>query len=160
MKKFYLTMVLILAVSTIFSFDLSAMLGLELGGKNRPFIGARVGTLEGGLSIALEAYYAMSSFSELGSLNPSEVKFLELTPYLYMALPLSNMLLYIGAGPIIFLDLVNFGFTPYSLELFHAKLGLKFGNEVFFFAESMTTFTLSFQTFGIFALTAGAGLSF
>uniref|UniRef100_A0A7C4W1Y8 Uncharacterized protein n=1 Tax=Fervidobacterium thailandense TaxID=1008305 RepID=A0A7C4W1Y8_9BACT len=160
MKKFYLTLVLILAICTTFGLDLSAMLGLELGGKNRPFLGARVGTLEGGLSVALEAYYAMSSFSELGNINPSEVKFLELTPYLYMALPLSTMLLYAGAGPIIFLDLVNFGFAPYSFELLHAKLGLKFGKEVFFFAETMTTFTLSFQTFGIFALTAGAGLSF
>lgn len=142
------------------SFELSVLGGMELGGRNRPFIGARVGTLSGGISLMLEGYYPISNFEEIENINIGEIRFIEFDPYLYLALPLFTNLIYVGIAPIIIVDLDNFDFSLYSMELFHVKAGLRFGQGIVFFIEGMTTMTTSFQSLGIYAVSAGIGIGF
>ncbi|MEN3042471.1 MAG: hypothetical protein ABDH59_04110 [Fervidobacterium sp.] len=159
MKK-VLALSLTLAVVIGMSFELSVLGGIELGGRNRPYIGARIGTLSSGISLMLESYYPLGSFQDVEEINIGEINFLELDPYIYLAFPLFTNLIYVGVAPIIIFDVQNLNFLLYSMELFHVKAGFRFGQGIVFFIEGMTTLTTSFQTLGIYAISAGIGIGF
>jgi len=160
MKKILVLSFLILGFVLAMSFELSVLGGMELSGKNRPYIGARVGTLSAGISLMLEAYYPLSTFEQIQELDFTQIQFVELDPYLYIGIPIGTTLIYAGTAPIIIFDIVKTDFAIYSYELFHAKVGLRFGSGIVFFIEGMTTLTTSFQTLGIYAVTAGIGIGF
>ncbi len=159
MKKFVVTGVLLLAITLAFSFEISALGGLEIGGKNRPFLGVRIGTLSGGISLMLEAYYPLSDIQEIEEIEVGEIQFLEIDPYLYLGIPIFNTLFYAGAAPIFVYDVVNSGFTFYP-DLFHVKAGARFGQGIVLFVEGLGTMTTSFQFLDIFAVSAGIGIGF
>lgn len=160
MRKFVLIFLLIILASVSLGFEISVLGGMELNGKGRPYIGARVGTLSGGISLMLEAYYPLSSLEDVQNINVDQVRFLEIDPYLYIGLPISTTLIYVGAAPITIFDVVNTQFMLYSTEVFHVKAGLRSGQGIVFFVEGMTTLTTSFETLGIYAVSAGIGIGF
>ncbi|MEM2145637.1 MAG: hypothetical protein QW279_09765 [Candidatus Jordarchaeaceae archaeon] len=160
MKRFFVLFALILLFSVAFSFGLSAFGGTELGGRSRAFVGVRVGSVESGISFAPEICYPLSSFSDINSIDTSNIQFLELDPYIFLGIPLGNFLLYAGVAPIVILDTTNFGIALYSTEMFHAKVGAKIGGGFFLYFEGLTTLTTSFATLGVFAVLLGAGISF
>jgi len=160
MKRIIPIFLVIFLVSVSFGFEISALGGMKLSGKNRPYIGARIGTLSGGVSLMLEAYYPLSSFEDVQNVNIAQVRFLEIDPYLYLGLPISSTLIYVGVAPIVIFDIANVSFALYSLELFHAKAGIRFGQGIVFFVEGLTTLTTSFETLGIYAVSAGLGIGF
>ncbi|MGB9614584.1 MAG: hypothetical protein ACP5KD_02590 [Fervidobacterium sp.] len=160
MKKAWVISFLVLSITLALSFEFSMLGGLEVGGKNRPFIGARIGTLSGGISLMVEAYYPLPSFEHLQNLNIEEIQFVELDPYLYLAIPLGPTLIYAGASPIVIFDISNTQFSLYSEDLFHLKVGLRSGVGIVFFVEGMTTMTFSFRSLGVYAISAGIGIGF
>lgn len=121
MKKMLVFSFLVLGFVLAMSFEISILGGMELSGKNRPYIGARVGTLSAGISLMLEAYYPLSTFKQLQELDFIKLQFVELAPYLYISIPIGTTLIYAGAAPIIIFDIVNTDFAIYSYELFLCK---------------------------------------
>lgn len=159
MRRLFMIIFVLISIVGI-SFEFSVLGGMELGGRNRPFIGTRAGTLSGGLSVMFEVYYPLSSIEEIEGINIEEIRFIEFDPYLYLAIPFFSNLIYVGVAPIIIVDIDNLEFTIYSTEVFHAKAGLRFGQGIVFFIEGMTTVTTSLQTLGIYAVSAGIGIGF
>ncbi|WP_448376905.1 hypothetical protein [Fervidobacterium sp.] len=51
MRKSFVINILVLMLVYAFSFEVSVLGGMEFGGKNRPYVGARIGTLSGGISL-------------------------------------------------------------------------------------------------------------
>jgi hypothetical protein len=159
MRRVLIIVFLIVALISAFGFEISAFGGMELGGKNRPYFGARIGTLSGGISLMLEGYYPLSSFKQLGEINIEEIQFIEIDPYIYVGIPLMGTLIYAGAAPIIILDIKNTQFAMYQ-DIFHVKAGVRFGTGIIFFAEEMATMNTSFQIFDTYAVSVGVGIGF
>ncbi|MGB4751428.1 MAG: hypothetical protein WBH60_02185, partial [Fervidobacterium sp.] len=75
-------------------------------------------------------------------------------------LPILSTLIYVGVAPIVIFDVTNTSFILYSTEIFHAKAGFRFGEGIIIFVEGLTTLSTSFETFGIYAISAGIGIGF
>jgi hypothetical protein len=159
MRRVLIIVFLIVALISAFGFEISAFGGMELGGKNRPYFGARIGTLSGGISLMLEGYYPLSSFEQLEEINIEEIQFIEIDPYIYVGIPLMGTLIYAGAAPIIILDIKNTQFAMYQ-DIFHVKAGVRFGTGIIFFVEGMATMNTSFQIFDTYAVSVGVGIGF
>ncbi|AMW32198.1 hypothetical protein SAMN04488510_12034 [Fervidobacterium changbaicum] len=159
MRKVLIIGFVVLALISAFSFEISVFGGLELGGKNRPYVGARIGTLSAGISLMLEGYYPVASFEQLEEINIEEIQFVEIDPYLYLGIPLMGSLLYVGAAPIIIYDIKNTEFAMYQ-DIFHLKAGMRFGTGIIFFVEGIATMNTSFQLFDTYAVSAGVGIGF
>lgn len=160
MRRVLLVTLLVPLSVAVLGLELSVLGGMELGGRGRPYIGARVGTLSAGLSLMLEAYYPLSSFEAAGEIRFEDIKVLEIDPFLYLGIPIGKTLLYVGAAPILVFNVDTFEFALYSAELFHVKIGTRFGEGLVFLVEGMTTLNTSFQTLGVYAITLGVGIGF
>ncbi len=159
MKKLLLTSVFLLLFLMAFSAELSLIGGMELSGKTRQFVGARLAFLDGFIGLSLEVYSPVSSF-ESSTQDLQNVKFVEIDPYLLLNLGMGEIKLYAGVAPIFITNVQTMEFGLFSTSLFHAKLGLRYGKGISFFVDGMTTFTTKFESTGIYSVAAGIGLNF
>jgi len=159
MRKFFVINLLALVAVCAFSFEISILGGMEFGGKNRPYVGVRIGTLSSGISLMLEEYYPLSNIEEVENINIEDIQFLEADPYLYVGIPIFGTLIYTGAAPIVIYDIKNTLFSIYQ-DIFHVKAGMRFGKGIVLFVEGMGTMTTAFQFLDTFAISAGVGIGF
>ncbi len=107
MRNFFVMNLLAFVAVCAFSFEISVLGGMEFGGKNRPYVGVRIGTLSSGISLMLEGYYPLSNIEEVENINIEDIQFLEVDPYLYVGIPIFGTLIYAGAAPIVTYDIGN-----------------------------------------------------
>ncbi|QTA37997.1 hypothetical protein JYK00_00125 [Thermosipho ferrireducens] len=158
MKKLLL-LILLIVTTLMFAVDLGVLAGTEIGGRQRTYIGVQFGTTASLIGLSLDVYYPIS-FEELEEIEFEDITLVEFDPYLLLVIPLRDLKIYAGAAPILLLDLEEGGLGLYSDEVFHVKAGVKIGSGIAFTLEVLTTMTLDFMSTGIYAVTAGLGLSF
>ncbi|WP_448375640.1 hypothetical protein [Fervidobacterium sp.] len=159
MRKSFVINILVLMLVYAFSFEISVLGGMEFGGKNRPYVGARIGTLSGGISLMFEGYYPLSNIEEVENINIEDFQFIEIDPYLYVGIPIFGTLIYVGAAPIVIYDIKNVLFSMYQ-DIFHVKAGMRFGTGIVLFVEGIGTMTTGFQFLETYAVSAGVGIGF
>ncbi|ABR31347.1 hypothetical protein SU69_07630 [Thermosipho melanesiensis] len=162
MKKIKLLILFILIFSNIyFSMFLGANIGKELGGKNRYVLGTEIGSYSSIIALSLNLYYPMSGTDlDLENTNFSNIKLVEIDPYLSLNLKISSSAIYVGVAPILIADLETFEFGLYSRDIFHGKIGLKTGAPITISLEAITTFNLEFLSTDIYTINLGIGLTF
>ncbi len=159
MRKVVFLISVILIFTMAFSAGISVLGGMELSGKSRQFVGARLTFLNSFLGLDVDVYTPVSSFGSSAE-ELQNVKFVEIDPYLLLNLPLGDFKVYAGAAPIIIADIENVDFKLFSMNVFHAKAGLTYGKGITFFVDGITTFTTKFESTGIYSVSAGIGLGF
>ncbi len=159
MKKLLLTIAVLSIFLTAFSIEFSVLGGMELSGKSRQFVGARIGFLDSILGLSIEAYSPVSSF-ESSTQELQNVEFIEIDPYVLLNLSLGDMKVYTGIAPMVIADIQTGDFGLFSMNMFHAKVGIRYGKGISLFVDGMTTFTTKFESTGIYSVMAGIGLNF
>jgi hypothetical protein len=113
-----------------FSLNIGALGGLELGGRERVYLGGRVTMLSFPFGISGDIYLPMNSFDSVEE-ELSDIRFLEADPYLLLSLKLGNTYIYGGGAPIFIFDLEQIGFSFYE-NWAKLKAGLQFGQGLIF----------------------------
>ncbi|MGM0640435.1 MAG: hypothetical protein ACQESN_03280 [Thermotogota bacterium] len=158
MKKLLVVFIVFTFFIISFSFNVGALGGIELGGRERVYLGGRVTMLGFPLGLSGDIYLPMASFDEASD-ELTEVRFLEVDPYLLLSLKLGNTYLYGGAAPIFIFDIEQTGFSFYD-GWAKLKAGLQFGKLLIFFVEGTSSINFDFELSGIYSVHAGIGIGF
>lgn len=176
MKKVLVLLTFIILVSHIFSLNVGLLGGIELGGRERIYLGARSGILAFPIGLLVDVFLPFNPFNlenetnngEMGSNdnlmkiqsnNILDSNFLEINPFLLLSIPFNNLFIYSGAAPIIIFDIEQLGFSFYG-EWVKLKAGLQYGESFIVFLEGMTAMNFDFQFSGVFSIHAGFGIRF
>ncbi|MDI3517524.1 MAG: hypothetical protein PWP37_1422 [Thermotogota bacterium] len=165
MKRVLVTVILLLAVSAIFALEIGVVGGMEIGGRNRPFLGAKLGIGDSGIGISVEGFVPITAF-ETATEELQNVRFVEVDPFLLLILPLGSSRLYAGVAPILVYDIEAGKVGLFSDRIFHAKVGLSMGESLRIFVEGMTAVAYTpdsetmVQSTGIFSAHLGLSLAF
>lgn len=161
MKRVVLFGILVVLTSiVVFALEVGAMGGMEMEGRNRPFIGAKLGlSTDSGLGLSLEAYLPVSSFATAQE-EIEEARFVEVDPFLLFTLPIGTSRIYAGVAPILIYDMETGDAGLYSDRIVHAKVGVSSGSLIRFFIEVMSSFTYDpeIMSLGIYTINVGAAL--
>jgi hypothetical protein len=158
MKKFILVVFMLSLFIISYSLSIGALGGIELGGRERVYLGGRIAMLGFPFGISGDVYLPMTSFDSTSE-ELSGAKFLETDPYLLLSLKLGNTYIYGGAAPIFIFDVEQLGFSFYN-GWAKIKAGLQFGKFLTFFVEGTSSINFDFELSGIYSVHAGVGIGF
>lgn len=158
MKKFFVIFFVLIFFVVSFSLNVGVLGGLELGGRERVYLGGRATILGFPLGISGDIYLPMDSFDSASD-ELSEVRFLEVDPYLLLSFRLGNTYIYGGGAPILIFDIDQTGFSFYD-NWAKLKAGIQFGQFLIFFVEGTSSINFDFELSGIYSVHAGIGIGF
>jgi len=165
MRRLLVFLVLVLSVSALFALEIGVVGGMEIGGRNRPFLGAKLGIGDSGIGVSVEGFVPVTAF-ETATEELQNVRFLEVDPFLLLIIPLGSSRIYAGAAPILVYDIEAGKVGLFSDRIFHAKVGLSMGKSLRLFVEGMTAVAYTpesetmIQSTGIFSAHLGVALAF
>ncbi len=153
-------LVVLVVSATSFAAELGIFAGKEMNGRQRYLAGFDFRTTSGLWGIDIQAFAPLGAeldFSKLGELNVAQI-----SPFLQFNLPLGGIGLYVGAAPIIVVNLNTWDFGLFSTRAVYVKGGIETtSGDIMVFAEAMSVLDYTvFKINGIYSAHLGIGLRF